>query len=113
MSHLHGELDIALGQFLLKGPLLLASLAEPGLRLSNARLEIHLRLVHCCHPGLNLVQTDTVERLEFLEVGPHSAKKLLFWRTVTANARLTDNLKPGGGKHLAVKDFPFGGRPRT
>ena len=46
VSHLHGELDIALGQFFLKGTLLLASLVEPGPRLSNARLEIHLRLVH-------------------------------------------------------------------
>ena len=100
-----------LGQFLLKGPLLLASLVEPGLRLSNARLEIHLRLVHRCRPGLNLVQTDTVERLEFSEVGPHSAKKLLFWRTITANARLINHLEPGGGKHLAVENFPFGGRP--
>ena len=55
VSHLHGELDIALGQFLLEGPLLLASLVELGLRLSNALLEIHLCLVHRCHPGLNLV----------------------------------------------------------
>ena len=51
--------------------------------------------------------------MELPEIGPHGTKKLLFWRTIAANARLIDNLEPDGGKHLTVKDFPFGGRSGT
>ena len=110
VGHLHGELHIALGQFLLKGPLLLASLVEPGLRLGNTRLEVHLRVVHRCHPGLGLVQAGVMERLELPKAGAHGLEKPLLLRTVATGARLVNNLEPGGGKHLAVKDFSFGGR---
>ena len=55
ISLLQDKLLFALSQQILGNLQFLVGLAELGLRLSDAPLEIHLRLVHRRHPGFCLV----------------------------------------------------------
>ena len=110
VSLLQDELPLVLGQLVLGSLQSFLSLTEPGLRLSDALLQIYLRLVHLRHPGGHLVQAGTVVRLEFLKVGTHGLEKLLLLGTAVAGARFVDNLEPDGGEGLIVKNLPFGWR---
>ena len=55
ISLLQDELPFALSQLTLGSLQFFLSLAEPGLRLSDALLNIRLRLVRCHHPGFRIV----------------------------------------------------------
>lgn len=110
VSLFQAELLSALSQQILAHFQFIVGLAEPGLRLSDALLEVHLRFFHHRHPGLHLLQAGTVKCLELLEVDAHGLKELLLLGTAAIGARFVNNLKPGGGERLVIEHLPLGWR---
>ena len=90
ISLLQKELLLTLGQLALDVLQFLVGVAKPGLRLSNALLEICFCFVHHGHPGSYLVLAGAVERLELLEVSTHGLKEPLFLGAAATSARLVN-----------------------
>ena len=98
---------MALAQLDLGGPQILPSLVKPGFHLGDALLEVRLGLVHGRHPGVHLLLASPMESLELVEVGAHGLKELVLFGATTADAQFVDNLEPGSGEDLLIKDLPL------
>lgn len=109
---LQKELPLALAQLDLGGPQIFPSLVKPGFHLGDMLLEVHPGLVHNCHPGVHLLLASPMESLELVEVSAHGLKELVLLGATAADARFVNNLEPGSGEDLFVKDIPFDWLPQ-
>ena len=97
-------------RLLLAGLQILSGLHKPGLHLLDALLEACLCRINDRRPGVQLLLASTVKCLKLLEVAAHGLGELVLLGPASAGAWRINNLEPGGGDDLFVKDLPLGRR---